>query len=162
MDRLFIIGMAIGFFVSGVAAILITVSQQLGIGLVLLSLVLAFLFVYPKSPVRKKWWSVSGKLQIATSEEPGYKAHANSEYISVWVLVTSWSGIIVERIVIEIRGERIPSFDWKSHQLIGRENKFLDFKRPDWFGLGKYKLNLIAYTPDGYSKSREFILEVTI
>lgn len=103
MDRLFFIGLAIGFFVSGVAAILITVSQQLGIGLVLLSFVLAFLFAYPQSPVRKYWWSVSGKLGITTSEEPGYKARANSEYISVWVLVTSWTGIIVEKIVIKIR-----------------------------------------------------------
>lgn len=34
--------------------------------------------------------------------------------------------------------------------------------RPDWLGAGQYEASLVAYTPDGYSKSRKFILEITL
>ncbi|OGN90712.1 MAG: hypothetical protein A2158_03865 [Chloroflexi bacterium RBG_13_46_14] len=142
---------------------MIGASQCIGIVILGLTAIWGFLFVYPKSPVKKYWWSALGKLTIMTPPQtPGYKSTVNNELISVWVDLTSWSGIMVEKIVIIIGREKTPSFDWTSHEVMGREHKFLDFKRPSWLGTGEYEAKLIAYTPEGYSKSEKFILEVTV
>ncbi len=109
------------------------------------------------------WWSTSGKLAIMTLQTLGYKATVNSKVISVWIDLTSPSSITVDRLVLKIgRKEGIPSFEWKPHEVTVHEHKFLDFKRPDWLTIGKHEARLIAYTPEGYSKSKEFILEVTV
>lgn len=139
---------------------MIGASQCIGIAILVLTAIFGFLFVNKMSPVRKYWWSASGKLAIMTLQTPGYKAKANSEYISVWVELTSWSGIMVDRIIIKIGRKRITSFDWTSHEVKAREHKFLDFKRPAWLGVGEYEAKVIAFTPEGYSKSKKFMLEV--
>lgn len=142
---------------------MITVSQQLGIGLILVSFVLLFLFAYPKSPVRKYWWSISSKLMFAIPQELGYEPTVSKENISVWVDLSTHSVMMVNKIELKItQKEGIPSFEWKSHKVGGREHKRLDFKRPDWLGVGKYEAKLIAYTPDGFSKSDKFILDVAV
>ncbi|MFH1775367.1 MAG: hypothetical protein ABH839_01730 [Chloroflexota bacterium] len=159
MDFNFSLGLFIGFIIAG-ASLMIGVSQCIGIAILVLTAIWGFLFVNPMSPVKKYWWSASGKLAIMTQQTPGYEPRANSEYISVWVELTSWSGIMVDRIVIKIGQKRISSFDWNSHEVIAREHKFLDFGRPDWLCSGEYRVKLIAYTTEGYSKSRKFILKV--
>jgi hypothetical protein len=139
---------------------MIGTSQYIGIAILVLAVIWGFLFVNPKSPVKKHWWSASEKLMIMTLQTPGYKATVNSGYISVWIDLTSHSGIMVDRIVMKIGWERITSFDWKSHEVMAREHKFLDFERPNWLSAGEHEAKLIAYTPEGYSKSGKFILEV--
>lgn len=141
---------------------MIGASQHIGIAILVLTAIWGFLFVNPMSPAKKYWWSVSGKLAIMTLQTLGYKAKVDSEYISVWVELRPQSSIMVDKIVIKIGRERITSSDWKSHEVAEREHKFLDFKRPDWLGVGEHEAKLIAYTPEGYSKSRKFILEVTV
>ena len=160
MDSKLSLGLFIGFVIAG-ASLMIGASQCVGIAILVLTAIGGFLFVNPMSPVKKYWWSASGKLVISSLQTPGYKAKVDSEYISVWVELTSWSGILVEKIVIKIGQKKIASFDWKSHDVITREHKFLDFKRPDWLGVGGHEAKLIAYTPEGYSKSSKFLLDVT-
>ncbi|HUV51597.1 MAG TPA: hypothetical protein VMW64_00805 [Dehalococcoidia bacterium] len=141
--------------------VLSTAEASLCVGIVMLMLatIWGFLFLCPKSPVKKYWWSIPDKLMFVIPKEPGYKATVHSEYVSVWVDLTSQSGIMVDRIAIKIGRKRIYSFEWKSHEVAAHEHKFLDFKRPDWLGTGKYEAKLIAYTTEGYSQSRKFILE---
>ena len=154
----FSLGLLIGLLIAG-ASFVIGVSQCIGTTILALTVIWGFLFVNPKSPVRKYWWSVSDKLVITTSEEPGYKPKIN-EYVSIWVELITWSGITVDRVVMKIGRKAITSPDWKSHSVIHQEHKFHDFKRPTWLNAGKHRARLIAYTPEGYSKSREFMIEV--
>ena len=72
MDRRFSLGLVIGFFVSGVACLMITISMQLGIGLIVVAFILSFLFLNPKSPVIKHWWSASDKLVFENIQDTGY------------------------------------------------------------------------------------------
>jgi hypothetical protein len=139
---------------------MIGTSQYIGIAFLVLGAIWWFLFLNPKSPVKKYWWSIPDKLMFVIPQEPGYKASVNSECISVWVDLTSRSGITVDRIVLKIgRKEGIPSFEWNPHEIIIKKHKFLDFKRPDWLAVGKYEARLIAYTSEGYSKSGKFTFE---
>ena len=161
-------GLFISLTIGGMAAMTVGIlsfaeaSLCVGTVMLMLAAIWWFLFLNPKSPVKKYWWSIPDKLMFVVSKELGYKAKVNSEYISCWIDLTSQSGIKVDKIVLKItQKERIPSFEWKSHEVVAREHKFLDFKRPDWLGVGEYEAKLIAYTPEGYSKSRKFILEVT-
>lgn len=150
----------------GVAVMwIITGASQYTVAILLfvLAAIWWFLFLNPKSPVKKCWWSIPDKLMFVIPQELGYKPTVNKEIISVWVNITAPSGIMVNKIDLKItQKEGIPSFEWKSHEVIAREHKYLDFKRPSWLSTGEYKAKLIAYTPEGYSKSGEFILEVTI
>lgn len=138
---------------------MIGTSQYIGIAILTLAIIWGLLFVNPKSPMKKCWWSASEKLMIITIQTPGYKVTVSNEYISVWVDLTSRSGIMVDRIAIKIGREEITSFDWNPHEVMIREHKFLDFKRPNWLSTGEYEAQLIAYTPEGYSKSGKFIFE---
>ncbi len=96
-------------------------------------------------------------------QELGYEPTVSKENISVWVDLATHSVIMVNKIGLKItQKEGIPSFEWKPHKVGEREHKRLDFKRPDWLGMGKYEARLIAYTPEGISKSEKFILEVTV
>jgi hypothetical protein len=161
MDFKLSLGLFIGFVIAG-ASFMIGTSQCIGITILVLTAIFGFLFVNPKSPVKKYWWSAHGILAIRTLQEPGYRAKDNIEYISVWVDLVSWSGIIVSKIDVKTGRERITSLDWKSHEVIGSEHKFLDFKKPVWLGMGEHEAQLIAYTPEGLSKSRKFVIEVTV
>lgn len=135
--------------------------QYVGIGVLALAAIWGFLFVNPISPVKKCWWSALGKLTFMIDHDPGHGAKANNEYISVWVALVSWQGIMVDRLVLKIGRKRISSFDWKPHEVLEREYKFVDFERPDWLNMGVYEAQLIAYTHEGYSKSKMFMLEVS-
>ncbi len=135
-------------------------SLFVGIVMLILATIWGFLFLCPKSPVKRYWWSIPDKLMFRTPQEPIYKATVSSEIVSVWVDLASPSSIMVDRIVLKIgRKKGILSFEWNPH-VITTEHKFLDFKRPDWLDVGKHGARLIAYTPDGYSKSGKFVLEV--
>ncbi len=160
MDFKFSLGLFIGFVITGVS-LTIGASQCIGIAILALTAIWGFLFVNPISPVKKYWWSALGKLTFMINQDPGHRAKANNEYISVWAALVSWQGIMVDRLVLKIGRKRISPFDWKPHEVFEREYKFIDFKRPDWLDMGVYEAQLIAYTPEGYSKSKKFMLEVS-
>jgi len=160
MERKFSIGLSVSIILGGVGFML-EPHLYVGLAFFVLAFIWTCLFVLPFSPVKRYWWSVPDKLVIMTLQKPGYKAKANSEYITVPAELRPRSSIMVDRIVIKIGRERVTSFDCKSHKVVARELKFLDFERPDWLGVGEHEAQLIAYTPEGYSKSEKFILEVT-
>ena len=96
MERQFSIGLVAGFLISGVACIMITVSLQLGIGLFALGCILGFLFVYPKSPVRRQWWSISNKLSITPGDNSVIRVNANDENFTIGVGTVAMSSFYVE------------------------------------------------------------------
>jgi len=155
MDRLFGIGLAVGFLISGVAAILITISQQLGIALIILGGIFLFLFANPKSPVRKYWWSISGKLGVVLISKLG----VGDTYLTIHVGLRAMSVIRVDKIVLKIGGKRLPS-DWESARVEADENRYINFTRPDWLHVGEYTASIIAYAPGGFSKSEKFLVKV--
>jgi hypothetical protein len=172
-------GVLISFIIAGVVAMIVGVrslneaSIEVGIALLILATIWWFLFWNPKSPV-KRYWSLSDKLMFVIPIDRVYKSTVRGEYISelaykptvskeiisVWVDLRSQSSYLVEKIVLKIGRRGIRSFEWSSHEVLAHEHKFLDFKRPGWLRAGEYEAKLIAYTPEGYSKSRKFILEV--
>jgi hypothetical protein len=155
MERLFSAGLAVGFFISGVAAILITISQQLGMALIVVAVIVGFLFVNPKSPVRRKWWSVSGELGVVVISKVG----VSREYLTVHVGLRAVSVIQVDKIVLRIARKQLLS-DWKSARVEADETRYINFTRPNWLHIGDYRACVIAYTPDGFSKSEKFSLIV--
>ena len=161
MNRLFSLGLIIGFFVSGVACLMITISQQLGIGLIIVAIILSFLFLNPKSPVKKHWWSVSDKIAVVNLQYTGGGARGNDKYISVYAELRPRSIIRVDRIDLETKRGKITSSDWTAKDITVDESMFVNFERPDWLGAGKHEAKLKAFTPEGTSKSGKFIVEVT-
>ncbi len=155
MERTFYIGITIGFFISGVLAILIAISQQLGFALIVLSIILGFLFINPKSPVKRKWWSISGRLGIVCVTKVG----VSNEYLTINTGLRALSVVQVEKIVLKI-GRKQLSSDWKAIRVEADECKYVNFKRPNWLHAGDYKAYLIAYTPNGFSKSNQISLRI--
>lgn len=139
---------------------MITISQQLGIGLIIVAIILGFLFLNPKSPVKKHWWSVSDKFTIANMQYGGRNARGNGKYISVYAELRPRSIVQVDRIDIEIKRKKITSFDWTAKNITVHESMFVNFETPNWLGVGEYGAKLIAFTPEGKSKSGKFIVEV--
>jgi len=147
-------------FFTLVVGIMITPYSYIGLAFVIFSIVWAYLFILPISPIKRSW-AISDKLIVSTLTSPGYKPHINNDVISVWVELKPRSSIKVDKIVLAIRREKIPSLGWKAHKVVSNEHKYMDFKKPDWLNQGNFKLKLIAYTPEGYSKSGQFVLEVS-
>ncbi len=135
-------------------------SQWVGIALLSLAVVWGFLFVNPKSPVRKYWWSISDKLVIVNMQYAGQGAKANAKYITVFTELRPRLHIMVDKIAIEIKRKKISSFHWKSHEVAVAEQILVNFERPDWLYAGVYEAKLIAFTPEGRSKSGKFTVEV--
>jgi len=77
MDYRFSIGLLIGSILGGIG-FMIGVSQWVGIALLSLAVVWGFLFVNPKSPVRKIWWSTS-KIGITLADNSEVRFNANDE-----------------------------------------------------------------------------------
>lgn len=132
------------------------------IGFLIAVIIWACLFALPFSPVKRCWWSAADKLVIMTLQHAGYNPRASSKYISVWVELRPRSSIMVDRIVLKIGREKVTSFDWESHDVSSVEHKFVDFERPDWLHVGEHEAKLIACTPEGYSKSNKFVVEVDV
>ena len=139
---------------------MITISQQLGIGLIVVAIILSFLFLNPKSPVKKHWWSSSDKFAIVNMQYAGRVARGNDKYISVYAELRPRSIVRVDRIDIEIKRKKITSFDWTAKDITVYESMLVNFERPNWLGAGEYEAELIAYTPEGKSKSGKFKVEV--
>ena len=154
MERQFGIGLFVGFFVSGVASLMIDIGQQLGIGLIIIAFIWAFLFVNPKSPVRKIWWSISGKLGITALKNYWF----NDSTITIPVGYNVIPSVQVDRIALRIRRQRLIA-NYACETLEASGILYLQFPRPDWLNNGKYEAYLIAYTPEGFSKSKKFSID---
>ena len=80
--------------------------------------------------------------------------------MAVYTRLIAQSIIRVNRIVIKIGCRGIASDDWKPCDVTADEEKYVNFNRPNWLSAGKHEAKLIAFTPEGYSKSKKFIIEV--
>jgi hypothetical protein len=90
----------------------------------------------------------------------GIPPKGNRRYLTVYKTLRVLSPIKVDRIVLSIGRKKIIPHDWESYEVTGDESGYIDFDRPGWLPNGNHSARLIAYTPDGYSKSDKFTLEV--
>ena len=159
MDFKFSLGLVIAFIFGGVGFIK---GPQLwiAIGLFVVASILAFLFVNPKSPVRRQWWSVSNRLGIVLMNLPTKNiVGIGDKYLTIHVGLRAISDIQVDKIELKIGRNSLLS-DWKSSVIQGDEPRYINFTRPNWLRKGQYKSHLVARTPDGFSKSKKFLVKV--
>jgi hypothetical protein len=135
-------------------------SECIGIGCFILASVWGILFVFPKSPIRKWCLSVSNKVSITIENYGGFPPRGNRRYLTVYKTLRVLSPIKVDKIILSIGRKKIIPRDWESYEVTGDESGFINFDRPGWLPNGNHSARLIAYTPDGYSKSKKFTLEV--
>jgi len=154
MDSKLSLGLFIGFILTG-ASLMIGPSQCAGISVWVLTAIWGFLFVYPKSPVRKYWWSVSGKLGVVHIRNVGI----TNRDLTIFVGFRAVSVIQIDKIVLKIGRKQLLS-DWEPRRVKADESCYIKFTRQNWLCAGEYNVRVIAYTPDGFSKSEKFPLTV--
>ncbi|MBA7644839.1 hypothetical protein ES703_52586 [subsurface metagenome] len=154
MDFKFSLGLFIGLVLAGVS-LMIGVSQWVGIAILIFAGIWWLLFVNPKSPVRSRWWSISNRLGITPTGEP----RVYKEYLAIRVALIAMPDIQIDRISLRIGCKHLLS-DWQPKLIRGDEGLYINFPRPTWLRKGQYEACLIAYTPDGLSKSRKFSIGV--
>jgi hypothetical protein len=135
-------------------------AEHIGIGFFVLAGIWGILFVFPKSPIRKWCWSVSNKLSITIEHYSGFPPKGNRRYLTVYKTLRALTPIKVDQILLCIGRKTVIPRDWKSHKVAGDESEYINFDRPEWLPNGNHSAKLIVYTPDGYSKSEIFTLEV--
>ena len=114
------------------------------------------LFVNPKSPVRRYCCSISGKLGVILIDG----MNAGHKYLTAYVGLRAVSVIQVDKIILKIGGKRLLS-DWEATRVEADKSRYINFVRPDWLHVGEYEARLIAYTPEGFSKSEKFLIKVS-
>ena len=102
MERRFSVGLVLGLGISGVACLLIGVSQQVGIGLLIVGFIGGFLFINPKSPVRERWWSTSDKLRIQVVRNEDIKLGVGEGRFTVYIGFVAMPSIQVDKISLRI------------------------------------------------------------
>jgi hypothetical protein len=162
VDSKFSLGLFISFILGAVVGGVgfIIDSQFIGIGFSILAIVWGILFLFPKSPIRKRCLSVSNKVSITVENYGGFPPKGNRQYLTVYKTLRVLSPIKVDKIILSIGRKKIMPRDWESYEVRGDESGNINFDRPGWLPNGNHSARLIVYTPDGYSKSKKFTLEV--
>jgi len=135
-------------------------SKWMGIGCLILVVLWGILFIFPKSPIRRRCWSVSDRLSIEKINYAGFPPKGNRKYLSVYHTLRALSTIKVEKILLSIGGREIIPLDWESYEVIGDKSGYVNFERLEWLSSGSHSARLIVYTPYGNSKSEIFRVEV--
>ena len=135
-------------------------SKWMGIGCLILVVIWGILFVFPKSPIRKRCWSVSDRLSIEKINYAGFEPKGNKMYLNVYYTLRALSTIKVDKILLSIERKKIIPLDWKSYEVTGEKSGYVNFETPEWLSSGKHSARLIVYTPYGYSKSEKFAVRV--
>ena len=138
---------------------MIGASQWVGIALLSLAGVCGFLFVNPKSPVRKIWWSTS-KLGLTVAQNTEVRVNANDEDSAIHVGMVAVPCIYVEKVRLKIGGTRIWALNWEPMEVKAIEAPYIKFPKPHQLGKGCYNARLYAHTPEGFSKSKKFSIRV--
>jgi hypothetical protein len=160
MDSKFSLGLIIAFIFGGVGVLIGLLGHQLwiAIGFFVVASILAFLFICPKSPVRRRCLSVSSRLGIVLIKSPTI-VRIGDKYLTIHVGLRAISDIQVDKIELKIGRNSLLS-DWKSSEIQGDESRYINFTRPNWLCKGQYEAYLVTYTPDGTSKSEKFPVKV--
>jgi hypothetical protein len=159
MERLFSIGLVVGIFISGVACLMVSISQQVGIGLIAVATIWVFLFVCPKSPVKMIWWSVSCKLGITLADDSEMQIGVNEENFTIRIGLIAVPSIQIDKISLKIGHTRLWASNWTPMEVKAVESQYINFTKPLKFGKGRYDASLCAHTPDGFSKSKKFFIK---
>ncbi len=138
MERQFSIGLVLGLIISGVACLMIAISQQLGIGLIISGSIWSFLFIHPKSPVRKRWWSVSSKLGITLADNSKVQLDVSEKNFTIRVGLVAVPSIQVDKISLKIGHTRLWSSNWTPMDIKALEAPYINFPMPHQLGRGYY------------------------
>lgn len=155
MERQFSIGLVVGLVLSGVACLMIEISQQVGIGLIVVGFIWGFLFINPKSPVRKRWWSASGKLRIQVVRNADIELEAGEGSFIVYIGFVAMPSIQVDKISLRIGRRRFWASNWEPREVAATEAWYVSFLKSPQLGKGHYNAKVYAHTPDGLSKSEK-------
>ena len=138
------------------------ISQEAGWALLIAAGVLGFLFVNPKSPVKKRLW-VNPSLSIALDGDFGFVAstEGRSGTLRGYINLVSLKGEVVESIELKLGKKRLES-DWKPRSLALSDCVEVNFFVPDWILVGRYICRLIALSEGGKSKSPKFPVELPV
>lgn len=132
---------------------MIEASQWVGIAILIFFAIFGFLFVNPKSPVKRRWWSASNKLGITFDCDPDIIIENYSDTLSFRVGFIAIPSIRVERIRLKIGHTKVWASNWIPTGIKATEARYLNFPRPTELSKGYYDVTLFAYTPEGVSKS---------
>ena len=154
MERQVSVGLFWGFAISGVACLMISFSQQLGIGLLVVACILGLLFVNPKSPIRRRWWSVSGKLAIQVVRNEDIELRVGEGRFTVYIGFVAMPSMQVDKISLKIGRMRLWASDWEPREVAATEAWYVSFVKPPQLSTGTYDSNVFAHTRDGHSKSK--------
>jgi len=160
MDLKFSIGILFSLILTSVA-FFIGLQPRIGIGFLVVAGIWFFFFVYPKSPVKRRCWSVSSRLSIIPIN---YRPTKNivgigDKYLTIYVGLRTMSDIQVDKIGLKIGRKSLLS-DWESRVIQADHSQYINFTRPNWLRKGQYKSRLFARTPEGVSKSKKFPVAV--
>jgi len=159
MDFKFSFGLFLGGILAG-CSFMIGASQWVGIAILILTAIWGFLFLNPKSPVKRRWWSVSNKLGI-TPVDVIYNIDIGDSALTINVRLRTMSGIQVDEISLKIGRKRLVS-DYPPMFVKADEERHINFQIPNWIRKGTYQAYLIAHTPDGFSKSKKQLIKVDV
>ncbi len=136
------------------------ISQEAGLALLVAAGVWGFLFVNPKSPVKKRLW-VNSNLSIALDGDFDFVAstEGRSGTLRGGIDIVSLKGEVVNSIELKLGKERLKS-DWEPIRLALSDCVEVNFFVPDWIPAGRYTCRLIAFSEGGKSKSRKFHVEL--
>ena len=132
---------------------MIGTNEWVGIIFFVLATVFGFLFVYPKSPVRRRWWSISDKLSITSLQ-----ADVDNKKLRVYIGIRTLSDIRIESIKLKIMGKLLVS-DWEPKSIVGDDTDYGYWGIPDKVPRGKHIVYMVAVTKDGFSKSPRFSID---
>ena len=117
------------------------------------------LFVNPKSPLRKHCYQIPGKLGVQIVNDGRNNINVSGEYLTIYLGLRAIVDIKVDKVDLKIGHKKPLPSDWKPRVIQGDETRYINFQRPSWLGKGKHQAYLVAYTPEGFSKSNRFIVE---
>ncbi len=144
------------------------ISQEAGLAFLVAVGVYGFLFVNPKSPIRKRFWhnsslnvSPSGNLDFGLYENHTLPKNRirGSKVLRGSVNIVSLKGEIVDTMVLKLRKGYLES-DWQPRKLDLSDCVGVKFFVPDSIKPGKYVCHIIVSNKNGKAKSEEFEVEI--
>jgi len=130
--------------------------RDIGLGFIIAGILGLALVVNPKSPLRKYLVSTTELGVIIELNQP---PQVTNNQIIIPVGLNALSDIRIDKIDLRV-GRRKLTSDWKPKSIQCYEPEIRYFPRPNWLYRGKHEAYLKAYTPDGFSKSKKFTINV--
>ncbi len=153
MDSKFSLGLFIGGILTG-CSIMIGAVQWVGVAILIATAIWGFLFVNPKSPARKSWWSTSGKLAVQVIRNEAINIKVGEDGFVVYVGFVAMPSIKIDRISLTIGRRRLWASNWEAREIAATEAWYVSFPNPSQLSDGHYSGSVYAHTHDGVAKSK--------